>query len=280
VDNAEKRTGNARESLGAVSADASATNRDPAPKTASAVGTSSLVSLKSLAPRYDEAQHGSYLGRLESAGIEHRLNWLLMDAARRRGLTLRQAAQVVRDANMPQKTGTTWLLLLGSPFAAKTEKDIGKVATARNNFVHYKWPEGHLNDSVPKVADMAEAISAAERAVRGLDDLFMAHVYGGDDQHQATDRPVKTAHVFGLALLLALALTACTSANSTTGTPTTVATTAATAAAATGAQVTTPATSARPGLCVSSGLRASLGQSRGTAGTSYVALLLVVSRLV
>jgi hypothetical protein len=37
---------------------------------------------------------------------------------------------------------------------------------------------------------MAEAISAAERAVRGLDDLTMAHVYGGDDQHQATDRPV------------------------------------------------------------------------------------------
>jgi len=67
VDNAEKRTGNAGESLGAVSADASATNRDPAPKTASAVGTSSLVSLTSLAPRYDEAQHGSYLGRLESA---------------------------------------------------------------------------------------------------------------------------------------------------------------------------------------------------------------------
>ena len=108
--------------------------------------------------------------------IEHRLNWLLMDAARRRGLTLRQAAQVVRDANMPQKTGTTWLLLLGSPFDAKIEKDIGKVATARNNFVHYKWPEGHVNDGPPKVADMAEAISAAERAVRGLDDLLTAHV--------------------------------------------------------------------------------------------------------
>lgn len=67
VDNAENRTGNAGESLGAVSANASATNRDPAPKTASAVGTASLVSLKSLAPRYDEAQHGSYVGRLESA---------------------------------------------------------------------------------------------------------------------------------------------------------------------------------------------------------------------
>ena len=67
MDNAESRTDNAGESLGAVSADASATNRDPAPKTASAVGTSSLVSLTWLAPRYDEAQHGSYLGRLESA---------------------------------------------------------------------------------------------------------------------------------------------------------------------------------------------------------------------
>ena len=67
MDNAESRTDNAGESLGAVSADASATNRDLAPKTASAVGTSSLVSLTSLAPRYDEAQHGSYLGRLGSA---------------------------------------------------------------------------------------------------------------------------------------------------------------------------------------------------------------------
>ena len=85
---------------------------------------------------------------------------------------------------------------------------------------------------------------------------------------------MKTAHVLGLALLLALALTACTSANSTTGTPTTVASTATTTAAATGAQVTTPATPARPGRCVSSGLLASLGQSQGAAGHSYVALLL------
>jgi hypothetical protein len=85
---------------------------------------------------------------------------------------------------------------------------------------------------------------------------------------------MKTAHVLGLAPLLALALTACTSANSTTGTPTTVASTATTTAAATGAQVTTPTTPAQPGRCVSSGLRASLGQSRGAAGTSYIALLL------
>ena len=86
-------------------------------------------------------------------------------------------------------------------------------------------------------------------------------------------RGMKTAHVLGLAPLLALALTACTSANSTTGTPT-VASTATTTAAATGAQVTTPTTPAQPGRCVSSGLRASLGQSRGAAGTSYIALLL------
>jgi len=147
-------------------------------------------SLLAEARRYVVEDRPEFALMMFATWIEHRLNWLLMDAARRQGLTLRQAAQVVRDANMPQKTGTTWLLLLGSPFDAKTEKDIGKVATARNNFVHYKWPEGHLNDGPPKVADMAEAISAAERAVRGLDDLFMAHVHGGDDQHQATDRPV------------------------------------------------------------------------------------------
>jgi len=82
---------------------------------------------------------------------------------------------------------------------------------------------------------------------------------------------MKTTHALGLALLLALALTACSSsANRTTGAPTTVAATAPT----TGAQVTTPATPERPGRCVSSGLRASLGQSRGAAGTSYIALLL------
>ena len=91
---------------------------------------------------------------------------------------------------------------------------------------------------------------------------------------------MKTAHVLGMALLPALALTACTSANTTTGTPTTVASSAATTAATTGTpattgtQATTTATPARPGLCVSSGLRASLGQSRGAAGTSYIALLL------
>jgi Protein of unknown function (DUF4232) len=100
---------------------------------------------------------------------------------------------------------------------------------------------------------------------------------------------MKTTHVLGLALLLALALTACSSsANPTTGAPTgagtptasasgastTVATTAATTAPTTGARVSAPATSARPGRCVSSVLRASLGQSRAAAGTSYTALLL------
>ena len=92
---------------------------------------------------------------------------------------------------------------------------------------------------------------------------------------------MKTVHVLGMALLPALALTACTSANTTTGTPTTVAstavTTAATTTATTGTQATTPETPARPGLCVSSGLRASLGKSRGAAGTSYIALLLTNS---
>jgi hypothetical protein len=85
---------------------------------------------------------------------------------------------------------------------------------------------------------------------------------------------MKATHALGLALL-ALALTACSSANSTTGTPTTVATSvttiAATTAPTTEAQVTTPA---RPGPCVSSDFRASLGQSQGAAGTFHIALLL------
>lgn len=96
---------------------------------------------------------------------------------------------------------------------------------------------------------------------------------------------MKTTHALGLALLLALPLTACSSANRTTGgpvgagtptasatgAPTTVATTA---VPTTGARVTTTATPARLGRCVSSVLLASLGQSQGAAGHSYVALLL------
>jgi hypothetical protein len=98
---------------------------------------------------------------------------------------------------------------------------------------------------------------------------------------------MKHTHLLGLASLLALALTACSSSpNGTASAPTTAtaATTAtnaasspaapATSAATTGVQVTTSATPARPGRCVSSGLRASLGQSGVAAGTSYVALLL------
>jgi hypothetical protein len=84
-------------------------------------------------------------------------------------------------------------------------------------------------------------------------------------------------HLLGLASLLALALTACSSAsNDTTSAPVTATsqTTATTSAPTTGVQVTTSATPARPGRCVSSGLRARLGQSGVAAGTSYVALLL------
>ena len=141
-------------------------------------------SLLAEARRYVDEDRREFAVLMFATWIEHRLNWLLMDAARRRGLTLRQAAQVVRDANMSQKTGTTWLLLFGSPFDAKTEKDIGKVAAARNNFVHYKWPEGHVDDGPIKTADTAEAVSAAERAVHDLDELMTAYVFGEDDDDQ------------------------------------------------------------------------------------------------
>jgi Domain of unknown function (DUF4232) len=92
---------------------------------------------------------------------------------------------------------------------------------------------------------------------------------------------MKHTHLLGLASLLALALTACSSSNDTTSAPVTAtsqttATTSAptTSAPTTGVQVTTSATPARPGRCVSSWLRARLGQSGVAAGTSYVALLL------
>jgi Protein of unknown function (DUF4232) len=94
---------------------------------------------------------------------------------------------------------------------------------------------------------------------------------------------MKTTRAFGLAVLGVLALTACSSsANPTTGVPTSAATSNASASRAStiapnttpGAEVTTPDTPIRPGRCLSSGLRASIGQSLGAAGTSYVALLL------
>jgi hypothetical protein len=94
-------------------------------------------------------------------------------------------------------------------------------------------------------------------------------------------------HMLRLALLPALALTVCSScAHSTTGTPTpvaanspntvpaTVAAEATTTASATGAQTTMARSHSGPGRCVSSSLRASLGQRQGAAGTSYVTLLL------
>jgi Protein of unknown function (DUF4232) len=94
---------------------------------------------------------------------------------------------------------------------------------------------------------------------------------------------MKTTRAFGLAVPVVLAMTACsTSANPTTVVPTSAATSTASASRTSTtapntipvAKVTTPATPIRPGRCVSSGLRASLGQSLGAAGTSYVALVL------
>jgi len=98
---------------------------------------------------------------------------------------------------------------------------------------------------------------------------------------------MKTMHALGLALLLALALTACSSSASHTtgasvgaGKPTASArgtgapTTVATSAPTTGSQIATPAMPARPGRCLSSSVRVSLGQSRGAAGHAYIALLL------
>ena len=98
---------------------------------------------------------------------------------------------------------------------------------------------------------------------------------------------MQVKHGLGLTALLALVLTSCSScANATTATPTAVATvaintahsagvaTAIVTAAPTGAQASTSTTPARLGRCVSSDLRASLGQSLGAAGTLHIALLL------
>jgi len=88
---------------------------------------------------------------------------------------------------------------------------------------------------------------------------------------------MKATSALGPALLLALAVTSCSSASSTNSTlkkaPTSAPTTVATVAAAP-QTATTASTSAGPPRCLSSGLRASLGQSQGAAGHSYVALLL------
>ena len=105
---------------------------------------------------------------------------------------------------------------------------------------------------------------------------------------------MKTTTVLARALLLTLGLTACSAATSptagvavrtathtaandvpsTSGTPSTVATRARSTASTNGGQGKVPADSARRGRCVSSVLRASLGQSQGAAGHSYVAILL------
>lgn len=89
---------------------------------------------------------------------------------------------------------------------------------------------------------------------------------------------MKTTHALGLAPLVALALMACSTSGSRTsggpvgaGTSSASATAVLTTAATTGGQVTPPATPAR---CVSANLRASLGQTQGAAGHSYIALLL------
>ena len=121
--------------------------------------------LLSEARRYVTNGHRDLAIMMFATWIEHRLNWFLMSEARRRGFSLKESAKMIQEINMPQKTGTSWRLLFGESFDAETAKDISAVAGRRNNFVHYKWPEGHLNDGPPGRDELPGLVAAAERVV-------------------------------------------------------------------------------------------------------------------
>ncbi|HEU4792929.1 MAG TPA: hypothetical protein VFS96_04660 [Nitrolancea sp.] len=111
--------------------------------------------------------------------FEHRLNFLLDWRGRKLGLDSQQCIQLIRTANMNDKVGLTWRLLMGSEIDPQVASSVRKVAELRNTFVHYKWPSQPVDDSVGETPNLKDVVELAEDAVRRLDAFRKREVMRG-----------------------------------------------------------------------------------------------------
>jgi hypothetical protein len=102
--------------------------------------------LVSEALRFHEREKWNLAIVFYATHVEHWLNDMMLLGAERKGLAVKEARQMLREAAVPVKTGWLWLLLFGERMPADLVIRIGTLAQARNAFVHYKWDHFDADD--------------------------------------------------------------------------------------------------------------------------------------
>jgi hypothetical protein len=110
--------------------------------------------------------------------FEHWLNWLIVTAGKRRGLSEDDLTQVIRDT--PFRGKLTWMFpLIGlRPLPTNHKNAIFKITDLRNSFVHYKWKgkSGEIDKREDK--ELEDSLKLIERTVKYLrhyEDKYIFH---------------------------------------------------------------------------------------------------------
>lgn len=120
-----------------------------------------------------EARGYAATGRPEFALIfyttwfEHWLNGMYQWACARAGLDHAATERLIRTTNLDSKTDQMWMSTFHNEFPADAREALLRVAKARNEFVHYKWPVQYWDDPVG-TAMPSELIESAETTVAAL----------------------------------------------------------------------------------------------------------------
>ena len=136
--------------------------------------------LLELARRYVRAGEAQIACLMYATWLEHWLNSVVADLARRRRFTDAEITALLRD--VPYKAKPTWLLrLLGfPPLNEKHVRCIVEIGEIRNSFVHYKWKLHDVDsDELKKDTERVRGIvEQAESAVRYLRSVEKRYFYG------------------------------------------------------------------------------------------------------
>ncbi len=106
--------------------------------------------------------------------FEHWLNAMFLWKLGRRGLSDRDARDIVRNSNVASKTGPVWRVVFDDDLPHEIAETIRAVASRRNEFVHYKWAQ--VEDFTAGRRDQCARAEAATVACLELEDLI---VFGG-----------------------------------------------------------------------------------------------------
>lgn len=126
-----------------------------------------------------------------ATALEHWLNGMLEVGLKRRG---EQLDQVSEKGTLAHKLTTRWRELFGVDVPDDLQQSIQRLARARNNFVHYKWPTHSEQEHDARRAEARTIAHDAPRIFAALYELENSIVFNGE--RERLDRVLDEMELF------------------------------------------------------------------------------------